>query len=85
MKAIGKHIIIENIEEQIKTKSGLLLSQEDVSELRYKKGKVVTPGTQVEVIKSGDIVYYDKHSGHTMMIGSESYSIISEKDVVVVV
>ena len=41
MKPIGKYIIVETIEETLKTESGLLLSQEDASNFRYKKGKVI--------------------------------------------
>ena len=84
MRAIGKHIVIKTIEEKVTTKSGLLLSSEDMSDLRYKKGKVVHPGTELTIIKSGDVLYYDKRSGHTMMIDNEPYGIIQEKDVVVV-
>lgn len=85
MIAVGKYIIIKPIEEQITTKSGLLLSSEDVSELRYKKGEVVKAGTEVVSIKDGDVLYYDKRTGHTMMINNESYGVIRESDVVVVV
>mgnify|MGYP000268080411 FL=1 len=85
MKAIGKYIIVNIIEESIKTKSGLLLSSDDVGQLRDKKAEVITPGTDVQEIKSGDVVYYDKRSGYTMMIENEKYSVITEKDVVVVV
>ena len=37
MKPIGKNLIIIEIEEEIKTDSGLLLSAEDTKDLRYKK------------------------------------------------
>ena len=57
MKPIGKNIIIQPIEEEIKTQSGLLLSSEDTNQLRYKKGIVVIEGTDVSVIKSHDTIY----------------------------
>jgi co-chaperonin GroES (HSP10) len=50
MTPIGKNIVIKTIDEEIKTTSGLLLSAEDASGFRYKKGQVVKPGTEVEVI-----------------------------------
>jgi co-chaperonin GroES (HSP10) len=84
MQAINKYIIIETIAEEIKTDSGLLLSGDDANQLRYKKGRVVNPGTEVSVIKSGDEIYYDKASGHEVVINGEKYSIILERDVVVV-
>lgn len=84
MKPIGKYIVIKTIEEEIKTSSGLLLSAEDASQMRYKKGKVIKPGSTVEVIKENDEIYYDKRAGFTMLIENEPYTIISENDVVVV-
>ena len=84
MKPIGKNIIIQTIDEQIKTESGLLLSSEDANQLRYKKGLIVKSGTEVGGIKEGDTIYYDKRSGYSMIINDEQYTIIQEKDVVVV-
>ena len=84
MKPIGKNIIIQTIDEQIKTESGLLLSSEDANQLRYKKGLIVKSGTEVGSIKEGDTIYYDKRSGYSMIIKDEQYTIIQEKDVVVV-
>ena len=84
MKPIGKNIIIQTIDEQIKTESGLLLSSEDANQLRYKKGLIVKSGTEVGSIKQGDTIYYDKRSGYSMIINDEKYTIIQEKDVVVV-
>jgi len=42
MKAIGKYIIVEAINEEVKTSSGLLMSGEEVNKLRYKKSKVIS-------------------------------------------
>lgn len=84
MIAIGKNIIVNDIDEEIKTESGLLLSAEDASGFRYKKAKVVTPGTDVVVISPGDEIYYDKSHSYTMVIGGVPYTIIQERDIVVV-
>jgi len=84
MKPIGKYIAIKSIDEEIKTKSGLILSGEDANQMRYKKGKVVEPGTDVRGIESGDLIYYDKMNGFTMMIKDEQFTVIQERDVVVV-
>ena len=84
MTPIGKYILIKTIEEEIKHSSGLLLSAEDASQMRYKKGLVVKPGTDVEQIKANDSIYYDTRAGYTMVINGETYTIIVERDVVVV-
>jgi co-chaperonin GroES (HSP10) len=85
MKPIGKYIIIKKIKEELKTESGLLLSAQDASEFRYKKGEVVKSGTDVEVIDDGDIIYYDESGSHEMLIEENPYTVITERSVVVVV
>ncbi len=84
MKPIGKNIIIKTIDEEIKTSSGLLLSSEDANQLRYKKGVIIKSGTEVSVLDEGDFIFYDKRSGYSMIINDEPFTIIQEKDVVVV-
>ena len=84
MKPIGKNIIIKTIEEEIKTSSGLLLSSEDTNLLRYKKGVIIKSGTEVSVLDEGDFIFYDKRSGYSMILNDEPFTIIQEKDVVVV-
>jgi co-chaperonin GroES (HSP10) len=84
MRPIGKYIAVSPIDEEIKTDSGLLLSASDVAEMRYKKAQVIAPGTDVTVIKAGDMIYFDKRAGFTMVIDGEKLTVITEKDVVVV-
>tara|TARA_R110002111_G_scaffold178309_2_gene244240 strand:- start:271 stop:528 length:258 start_codon:yes stop_codon:yes gene_type:complete len=84
MKPIGKYIVIKRINEELKTESGLLLSAQDASEFRYRKGEVVKQGTDVSVINEGDLIYYDKSAGHDMLIEENPYTVIQERDVVVV-
>ena len=72
MRAIGKNIVIDLIEEEIKTDSGLLLSSEDSKNLRYGKATVVSAGSEVRGIKEKDIIYYEQRT------------IIGERSVVVV-
>jgi co-chaperonin GroES (HSP10) len=84
MQPIGKYIIVKDIQEEIKTESGLILSGEDTNQLRYRRAEVIAPGTDVDVIDEGDELYYDKGHSFTMLINNEQYTIISERDVVVV-
>jgi len=84
MKAIGKYIVIRKIAEEAKTDSGLILSGEDMRQFRYSKGIVVEAGTDVKAIDKDMTVYYDKTQEFTMLINDEQYTIIQERDVVVV-
>ena len=85
MKAIGKNIVVRNVDEEVKTTSGLILTGDDTKQLRYKRGIVIEPGTEVNSIAKGDEIYYDKAHGYTMIIHDEQYSIIQERDVVIVI
>jgi len=80
MKPIGKYMVITPIEEQVKTDSGLLLSDDAVS-FRYKRATVVKVGTDVKVIEDGDHIFYDRNAGHAMIINGETYLVIAERDV----
>ena len=42
MQPIGKYIALKPVEEELKTKSGILLSAQDADEFRYKKGIIKT-------------------------------------------
>jgi len=84
MKPIGKYIVVKDIQENVKTESGLILSGEDTNQLRYKRAMVIAPGTDVDVISEGDELYYDKAHSFTMLIEDLQYTIITERDVVVV-
>ena len=85
MKPIGKYIIVKDIHETVTTESGLILSGEDTNQLRYKKASVIAAGTDVQAIDEGDELYYDKAHSFTMLIDDAQYTVISERDVVVVV
>ena len=84
MKAIGKYIVIKPLKDKdTKTKGGLLLAEKQREDIRYRKAKVVEPGSSVEILKSGDEIYYDKASGFNIEIDKEQYKVIKEFDVVI--
>jgi len=85
MKAIGKYIVIDPIKEvDTKTKGGLILAESQREDIRYRRAKVIKPGTDVKALKKGDEIYYDKAAGFKIEIKKEEYKVIKEFDVVVV-
>ena len=84
MKPIGKYILLTPVKEEVKTESGILLSADDVDNIRYKKGTVNASGTDVNNIEPNDTIYYDSRAGYSMMIKDILYTVITERDVVVV-
>ena len=85
MKAIGKNIVITPIKENdTKTSGGLLLAEMHREDIRYRRGNVITIGTDVIGIKDGDQIYYDRHAGFGIELQKEQYKVIKEQDVVIV-
>tara|TARA_R110002167_G_scaffold229514_1_gene434787 strand:+ start:120 stop:380 length:261 start_codon:yes stop_codon:yes gene_type:complete len=85
MRAIGKYIVIEPIKENdVQTKGGLILAEKQREDIRYRRAKVVEPGSDVSVLKKDDEVYYDKASGFSIEINKEEYKVIKEHDVVII-
>ena len=50
MKAIGKYVVVNKINKEIKTDMGLTLTGKMTDHIRYKKGIVVNPGTDVNTL-----------------------------------
>lgn len=84
MKVIGPNILIVPQEEETKSKGGLLMSASDTKELRYKKATVVAVGNMVEGVMPGNFIYFDKAAGHTIRVNEDLYTVITIRDVVVV-
>jgi len=85
MRAIGKYIVIKPIKEvDTKTKGGLILAESQREDIRYRRAKVVKPGTDVKALKTDDEIYYDKSAGFKIEIKKEEYKVIKEFDVVIV-
>ena len=78
MKAVGRNLIIQKIEQgTTKTEGGLLLSKND-------KADIISIGEGVEGLKENDKIFYDKHAGHQIEIENKIYHVIKVQDVVVV-
>jgi|TARA_R100001463_G_scaffold8646_6_gene26424 co-chaperonin GroES (HSP10) len=85
MRAIGRNLVIEKIEQHTKqTEGGLLLAELHREDVRYIKAKVFEVGSEVQGVKKNDIIYYDRHAGHVIEFESKTFNVIKSQDVVVV-
>jgi len=85
MRAVGKYIAIKQIKEtNTKTKGGLILSESQREDVRYRQAEVVVVGESVNAVKRGDNIYYDKAAGFNIEVDKEEYKIIKEQDVVII-
>ena len=86
MKAIGRNLIISKTKEgTTQTKGGLLLAENQREDIRYVKADVVSVGIEVAGVKETDTIYFDRHAGHKIEVGDNSYHVIKSADIVVVV
>ena len=85
MKAVGRNLIIQKIEQgTTRTEGGLLLSKNDKEDIRYVEAGIISIGEGVEGLKENDKIFYDRHAGHQIEIENKIYHVIKVQDVVVV-
>lgn len=92
LKPLGYRVVVKRIEEEAKTKGGIVLP--DTAKEKPQKGKVVAVGsgrtldngTKVPLeVKEGDTVVFAKYGGTEIEIDGEEYIILSERDLLAVI
>ena len=85
--AIGDKIIAKEIVQEITTKSGIILLEDNsVSALPQKMCEVLSIGLDVKEIKVGDKIYAHKNSGQIIAVSKEDiYCVFHEPEVYCVV
>jgi len=84
MQAVNYYIVVENIKVEPKKVGGLILTEKTDTDNRYIKAKILSIGNLVKGVSEDDIVYYDKHAGHSIQVKDDLYKVIQVGDVVLV-
>ena len=84
MRAINHYIIVKNIKTELKKVAGLIVTDDTDVDNRYIKAEIISTGNLVEGIKEKDVVYYDKHAGHSIQHEDILYQVIKSGDVVLI-
>lgn len=91
IKPLGDRVVVKRIEEEPKTKGGIVLP--DTAKEKPQKGKVIAVGSgrilengqKVPLeVKEGDTVVFAKYGGTEIEIDGEEYVILSERDLLAV-
>ncbi|MEN2982468.1 MAG: co-chaperone GroES [Thermus sp.] len=91
IKPLGDRVVVKRIEEEPKTKGGIVLP--DTAKEKPQKGKVIAVGSgrilengqKVPLeVKEGDVVVFAKYGGTEIEIDGEEYVILSERDLLAV-
>ncbi len=82
MKILGKRALIEAIEAERTTKSGIILAETSEKE-RPVKGKIIEVGEDMPV-SVGDLVIFKKYAPDEIEIDGKKYLIAEENDILCV-
>ena len=85
-RAIGRYLIVETLaQEDNTTKSGVLLSSNDIKSQRHKRGVVVSVGNEVNAkLEQGDVIWFDKSNSFSLYLEGVQRTIILEHSIAVV-
>lgn len=92
LKPLGDRVVIEPVEQQEQTSSGIFLPE--TAKEKPQEGKVVAagPGARKENgeriamdVAVGDVVLYAKYSGTNIKLQGKEYLILKETDVLAIV
>jgi len=84
MKAINDYVIVNPIKEEPKSVGGFIITENTTKDIRYLKGSIVSCGNFTEGISESNIIYYDKHAGHSVIVDGAQYLVIRQRDIVLV-
>ena len=75
IKPLGKRVLIKQVEQEEVTKSGIVLPG-TASKEKPITGEVLAVGKEVEDVKAGDKVIFEKYSGTEVKDGDDSFLIL---------
>lgn len=93
LKPLGDRVVVERVEEETTTKSGIVLP--DTAKEKPQRGKVISIGEgrwdekydhRVPMdVKKGDVVLFAKYGGTEVEIEGNEYIVLSERDLLAIV
>ena len=83
IKPLGKRVLIKQVEQEEVTKSGIVLPG-TASKEKPITGEVLAVGKEVEDVKKGDKVIFEKYSGTEVKDGDDSFLILDIDNVLAI-
>ena len=83
IKPLGKRVLIKQVEQKEVTKSGIVLPG-TASKEKPITGEVLAVGKEVEDVKAGDKVIFEKYSGTEVKDGDDSFLILDIDNVLAI-
>lgn len=83
IKPLGKRVLIKQVEQEEVTKSGIVLPG-TASKEKPITGEVLAVGKDVEDVKTGDKVIFEKYTGTEVKDGDNSFLILDIENVLAI-
>ena len=83
IKPLGKRVLIKQVEQEEVTKSGIVLPG-TASKEKPITGEVIAVGKDVEDVKAGDKVIFEKYTGTEVKEGDDSFLILDIENVLAI-
>ena len=83
IKPLGKRVLIKQVEQEEVTKSGIVLPG-TASKEKPITGEVLAVGKDVEDVKAGDKVIFEKYTGTKVKDGDDSFLILDIENVLAI-
>ena len=80
IKVLGTRVLIEEVVEDIKSESGIILGNTEISP--QKIGKVISVGNLVQEVKVNDKVMFDNYKSFSIDLNGEPYLILDIESVI---
>ena len=80
IKMLSSRVLVEEIVEDIKSESGIILGDSKASAQRI--GKVISIGNMVEEIKINDKVMFDGYKAYPLNLDGKTYLIMEENNII---
>ena len=91
LKPLGNRVVIEAVEENKTTESGIVIPDSDKKSIKGKvifvgEGKIMDDGKKKEMsVKVGDIVLFNEYSTTDVKIDGKELKILTEDDILAVI
>ena len=83
MKAIRNTVIVQKIQQESTTQSGIIIQGHDTEQ--QQRLRVVTVGESVDCVATGDVVVVDQATrGRQFVLDGQQYFVISDQEIVAV-
>lgn len=85
-KPLGKCILVERLEEESKTSSGIIIP--DNAKEKPLMGKIVSISKKVadeKILKEGETIVFGKYAGNEIKLDNKEYVVLEVKDVLGVI